>query len=222
MKKMLFITMLLITGAGSIALRQGLFSARPAAAAVDLSQLPPDLVVPAALPASIEDPRLLEAWIRLYAHAEPLELWDGTHLTGRDLAQFALDQAIPIIMDVDGYCQKGTCSRQYCAGDTCTYEGGQPGVEPIYVHAAHAADMPALVGTLAHELFHRMQPFGPVMDTRFEEYWAFRIEAMLNPEQALKFDGYDPMVSGYLALWIRDNGVYPYFKLADYPASVAP
>ena len=194
---------------------------KPAHRAIDLRYLPPELVIPAALPAGLEDPLLIEAWVRLYNHPEPFVLWDGTPLTGRALAEFLLDQAIPFVWDVQGRCGNASCSFQYCASDACTYEDGQPGVNPIYIFPAQAGDMPTLVSTLAHESFHRMQLFGPVHDTRFEEFWACKVSAAFNAQSGFKFDGYDPMVSGYLLLWIRDNGLTPYYDLPDYPPSIA-
>ena len=190
--------------------------------AVDLSYLPPELAIPAALPAGLDDPLLIEAWVRLYNHNEPLELWDGTTLTGRDLAQFLLDQAIPLVWDVQGRCRNASCSFQYCdpALETCRYDDGQPGVDAIYIFPAQAGDMPTLVSTLAHEGFHRMQLFGEVHDTRFEEFWACKVGAAFNAQSGFKFDGYDPLVSGYLLLWIRDNGLTPYYDLPNYPPSI--
>src|SRR5688572_13134726 len=208
MKKLLFVGLFVISSAlalASQAWRTTLAEAapllKPAHRAIDLSYLPPELVIPAALPDGLDDPTLIEAWIRLYNHNEPLELWDGTILTGRDLAQFLLDQAIPLVWDIQGRCHNASCSFQYCAGDTCTYEDGQPGVNAIYIFPAQAADMPTLVSTLAHESFHRMQLFGQVHDTRFEEFWACKVGAAFNAQSGFKFDGYDPLVSGYLLLW---------------------
>jgi hypothetical protein len=227
MKKTLFGALILITSA--VWMGRQAWSAQSAGVTlapkiaqrtVDLGFLPPDLVVPPALPANLDDPILIEAWIRLYNHTEPLELWDANSLTGRDLAQFLLEQDVPLVWDVQGRCRNASCSFQYCATDTCTYEDGQPGVDPIYLYPLHAADMPTLVATLAHESFHRMQFFGPVHDTRFEEFWACKVGAAFNPQNGHKFGGYDPMVAGYLLLWIRDNGLTPYYALPDYPPSI--
>jgi hypothetical protein len=197
-------------------------AAASAAQPVDLSHLSPDLVVPQKLPAAIQDATLLEAWIRLYNHQDPIQLWDGSSLTGRGLAEYLLDHGIPVVWDTGNVCGGGSCSVKHCARDTCTYGGGKPGVGPIYVRTAERADMPALVATLAHETFHRTQPFGPVADTRFEEYWAFRIEYHITAETWLTFGAYDPLDPNHLSLWIRENRLDPYFQLPEYPASVEP
>jgi len=206
-------------------------AARPAAAqtASDsqrqaLSQLPAGVVVPASLPAAITDPTLLEAWVRLYNHTDPIKLWNGTSLTGRSLAEFLLNHAIPVVWDTGKVCGGSSCSLIACApGDQgpCTYAQTPAGPTPIYVRAGEQGDMPALVDTLAHETFHRTQPFGAVPDTRFEEYWAFRIEYHISPESWLTFGAYDPLDPNHLNLWIRDNGLEPYFQMPEYPASMA-
>ena len=197
---------------------------------VDLSHLPADtcprrscvgLVVPARLPA-IQDATLLEAWIRLYNHQDPIRLWDGSSLTGRSLAEYLLDHGIPVVWDTGNVCGNGSCSVKACSAGTCSYDDGKPGVAPIYVRTAERDDMPALVATLAHETFHRTQPFGPVGDTRFEEYWAFRIEYHITAEAWLTFGAYDPLDPNHLNMWLRENRLDPYFQLPEYPASVEP
>jgi len=171
---------------------------------------------------NIQDPMLLEAWTRLYNHHDPVQLWDGSTLTGRDLAQYLMEQAIPVVWDTGHVCGNGSCSVHYCAEETCTYEDGKPGVDPILVYPTKAADMPSLVATLAHEIFHRTQPFGAVPATRFEEYWAFLIAAKISNAGWPKFGIYDPLDSGHLNLWIKENKLDPYFELPEYPATIVP
>ena len=229
MKKTLSLSLMVIAIA-SMALSAAFFvkpaGASTAAAAptqpVAVGQLPADMVVPALLPATIQDPTLLEAWIRLYNHQDAIPLWDGRTLTGRQLAQYLLDHAIPVVWDRDNVCGNGSCGLRYCTADVCTFESGKPGVDPIYVRPGESGDMPSLVATLAHEIFHRTQPFGAVRNTRFEEYWAFRIENHITPEAWLTFGPYDPMIPEHLNLWIQVNGLEPYFQLPEYPASIEP
>jgi|GEM_PF-2909209 len=228
MKQTLFVRLMFV--AGTVWLANQLWSTRLVGAmpelkharpAIDLSFLPSNLVIPPALPAGLEDPLLIEAWVRLYNHETPIELWDGTPITGRILAQALVDLAIPLVWDIEGYCGNASCSHQFCAGETCVYEDGQPGVDPIHINPLHAADMETLVVTLAHESFHRMMPFGPVHDSKFEDFWACKVSAAFDTRSGFTFDNYDPWMSGYQLLWIRDNGLTPYYSLPDYPPVIA-
>jgi len=168
---------------------------------------------------------MLEAWVRLYNHQEPITLWDGSTTTGLQLAQYALDQALPIVWDTGRVCGGGSCSLRYCDGTVCTFDNRlQPGVRPIYLAPVDQTDptyMQFLVGTLAHEIFHRTSPFGAVSDTKFEEYWAFRIGAAIGKNAAPNFDNIDPLISGELFIWLLKNRMSFYYLLPEYPASVA-
>jgi hypothetical protein len=232
MKKVMLIALLTFTAMGIVS--QPAFFVKTAEAfrgpaasnrAVTASRLPADLVVPQVLPSSIQDPILMEAWVRLYNHQEPIQLWDGSTMTGRYLAQYALDHGIPIVWDTGKVCSGGNCSVRYCDGDACLFADRlHPGVKPIYVapiEAPHGTNMRFLVGTLAHEIFHRTEPFGAVTDTKFEEYWAFRIGATIGKNAAPKFDGIDPLISGELYIWLLKNRMDFYYALPEYPASVA-
>jgi hypothetical protein len=199
----------------------------PAAAArsAALADLPSNLTIPVDLPSRIQDPVLLEAWVRLYNHQEPISLWDGSTLTGRQLAQYAQEQAIPIVWDTDKVCQGADCSVRYCDGAVCSFEDRlRPGIQPIYIapiNEPHGTNMQFLVGTLAHEIFHRTAPFGAVTDTKFEEYWAFRIGAAIGKNAAPNFQGIDPLISGELFVWLLKNRMTYYYAFPEYPASVA-
>jgi hypothetical protein len=183
-----------------------------------VAALSPELVVPQVLPATIDDPHMLEAWIRLYNHQDAITLWDGSTTSGRALAQYLLDRDIPVVWDIQNVCH-GSCSVRYCrsSSQTCGYEDGQPGVEPILVHVLYADDIPSLVLILAHEIFHRTQPFGPVKDTRFEEYWAFRLEAQITPAGAMNFNGFNPLSPAELDGWLHTNQLDGYMALPQYP-----
>lgn len=184
------------------------------------ARLAPELTVPARLPAEIEDADMLEAWVRLYNHTEPITLWDGSTTTGRALAQALVEQGIPVVWDDQHVCQV-SCSVRYCQGDgTCSYDDREPGTEPIYVNRLFAGDIPSLVLVLAHEMFHRTQPFGAAPNTRFEEYWAFRLEAQLAPESAIHFSGFNPLMPNDLDAWCHANGLDGYLTLPPYPAGV--
>lgn len=231
MKKAMLITLLTIASLGIVC--QPAFFVKTAEAfmgpatsnrAATLANLPSDLTVPQVLPSGIQDPILLEAWVRLYNHQEPIQLWDGRTLTGRQLAQYALDHAIPIVWDTGKVCSGGNCSVRYCDNGACTFDDGRGDIKPIYIapiEAPHSTDMQFLVGTLAHEIFHRTSPFGPVSDTKFEEYWAFRVGATVGKNAAPNFNGVDPLISGELYIWLLRNRMTFYYALPEYPASVA-
>jgi hypothetical protein len=232
MKKEMLITMLTITAMGIVS--QPAFFVKTAEAfmgpaasnrAVIVAHLPSDLVVPQVLPSSIQDPILLEAWVRLYNHQEPIQLWDGSTTTGRYLAQYALDHALPIVWDAGRVCAGGSCSLRYCDEALCQFDDRlHPGIKPIYIAPIaqpDATSMQFLVGTLAHEIFHRTSPFGAVTDTKFEEYWAFRIGSAIGKNAAPNFDNIDPLTSGELFIWLLKNRMSFYYLLPEYPASVA-
>jgi len=188
--------------------------------AVALPPLPLGLSVPDRLPRAIRDPQLLTAWIELYNHTEPIALWDGRTLTGRDLAQFVLDNDIPVVWDTNGVCGASSCSVLTCTDAGCTYADQSAGVDPLYIRPTLQGDSLGTLNALAHEIFHRTQPFGAVADTKFEEYWAYRVGNAIAPKTWPVFDGYDPLVSGWLFLWLANNHMGAYYPLADYPPIV--
>jgi hypothetical protein len=216
-----------------IALASAALAARPAAAAKAdprraalVNSLPADVIVPAELPAGIEDAMLLEAWVRLYNHTEAVTLWDGTTTTGRALAEYALVHGLPVVWDTDGVCGGGSCSQKFCVAgqDVCDFEDGQPGVDPIYIKPMaqpFGSGMEDLVSTLAHEIYHRTQPFGTVHDSRYEEYWAYFVGEKVSGAKVIDFGAYDPRDAGHLNLWIKANRLDAYFKLPEYPAAIA-
>jgi hypothetical protein len=231
MKKI--ISLSLVTLISLIVLVSAALLARPAVAAQPntrraalINSLPADVVVPALLPAGIEDPMLLEAWVRLYNHTEAVALWDGSTLTGRALAEFAVVHGLPVVWDTRGVCGGGSCSQAFClhGKDICDYDDGQPGVDPIYIKPMaqpFGSGMQDLVSTLAHEIYHRTQPFGAVHDTRFEEYWAYFVGEKISGAKVIDFGVYDPRDAGHLNLWIKENRLDGYFTLPEYPAAVA-
>ena len=234
MKKALWITVTTIITLGILSqsalvvkTAEAFFDPAAAARAALRRQLATSLEIPASLPSAIQDPALLEAWVRLYNHQEPIQLWDGPTITGRQLAQFALAHDLPIVWDTARVCKGGDCSLRYCEphSNVCSFEDRlHPGVQPIYIAPIaepQGANMQFLVGTLAHEIFHRTAPFGAVSDTKFEEYWAFRIGAAIGRNAAPNFAGIDPLISGELYIWLLKNKLSFYFSLPEYPASAA-
>ncbi len=173
------------------------------------------------LPAAISDPLLLAAWLRIYQQQALIQPSGAAAVSGRRLAQFARQQAIPVVWDTAQVCKGGSCSVLHCGGERCTYDDGRPGVDPIYIAPSERADLQALTRTLAHEIFHRMQPFGPVRTTRYEEYWAFRVGTDVAQASWPRFDGFDPLDPLFLTLWIQVNRLGYYLQLPEYPAAVA-
>jgi hypothetical protein len=213
---------------------------------VIVARLPAGLIVPAVLPAGVQDPMLLEAWIRVYQQQDPIHLWGNVTVSGRGLALYMLEHSIPLVWDTGNVCGNGSCSVLSCAEDRCTYDDGKPApqggdpaqhlsglgvpaphggevpsVAPIYVALLKQGDMPSLISTLAHEIFHRTQPFGPVRSTRFEEYWAFLIGARVSKSAWPTFGAFDPLNPEQLNLWLQLNGLAYYFQYPEYPAGVA-
>ncbi len=231
MKKTLFVTLItlaamLIVNQRDLFVKTAEAFMGPASRNTALAQLPAGLVVPEVLPSGIQDPILLEAWVRLYNHQEPIQLWDGRTLTGRQLAQYALDHNLPIVWDTARVCRGGDCSvRYFDKGGVYSFDNPlHPGVQPIYIAPIadpRGANMQFLVGTLAHEIFHRTAAFGAVSDTKFEEFWAFRIGAAIGKNAAPNFNGIDPLTSGELYIWLLKNKLSFYYGLPEYPASVA-
>src|SRR5262245_41701667 len=173
------------------------------------------------LPESITDPLLLAAWLRVYQQTEVIQPTGSAAVSGRSLAQFLRAQAIPVVWDTKNVCGGGSCSVLDCNRLGCGYTSKQPGVPPIYIAATQGADMQSLTRTLAHEIFHRTQPFGHVLGTRYEEYWAFRVGAAIAQADWPVFGQYDPLDPDHLNLWIRENRLDYYFTMPEYPEAVA-
>jgi hypothetical protein len=173
------------------------------------------------LPAAITDPLLLAAWQRVYQQTELIQPTGSVAVSGRSLAQFVREQAIPVLWDTHNVCSGGSCSVLDCGRQGCAYTSKQPGVLPIYIARSQGDDRQSLTRTLAHEIFHRTQPFGRVLGTRYEEYWAFRVGARIAQADWPVFGQYDPLDPDHLNLWIRENRLDYYFQLPAYPQAVA-
>jgi hypothetical protein len=175
---------------------------------LDLKDLPPILEIPSVLPTTIQDTKLLGAWIRLYNRPGPIFQWDGSLLTGKGMAQLILDQAIPVVWDTQKNCSGYGCSVCYCGDHTCTFDGEYPVADPIYIDPALKADPNALLGTLTHEIYHRMEPFGGVRDTLFEEYSAYAVETQITHAAWPVFGIFDPLVPDQIIQWFKFNAIY--------------
>jgi hypothetical protein len=170
----------------------------------------------------IQDILLLEAWTQLYDRQEKVQLWDGRSISGHDLAQFVLDNAIPVVWDTEGVCGRSSCSVHYFDGETWGFEDGQAGVDPIYISPL-LKDMPAsrLENAVAHEIFHRTKPFGAVRDTQFEEFTAYYVGDQITHttgERLTRTNGLDAVS---LKQWFIDHDLTEYLDLDPYPLGMA-
>ena len=78
-----------------------------------------------------------------------------------------------------------------------------------------------LVDTIAHEIFHRMQPYGKIKITQFEEFSAIYLAAKISGVSNITVNGnYNPLNPKSLRQWLIDTGAYSYFDLNPYPKSV--
>ena len=170
----------------------------------------------------IQDPQLQQGWELLNQHTELIQLPDGRSLSGHTLAQFVLENGIPVQWDAQNICKGSSCSKKYCADGVCDYEDGLPGVDPIYLNASirdlGGERMSRTVESMAHEIFHRMQPFGLGKTTLFEEFNAYFLSTRISGAAWTGFEGYDPLKSACLQRWFADrNLLYGYTDLELYP-----
>jgi hypothetical protein len=178
------------------------------------------------LEVQIKDADLLESWNTLRSLQNPVSLWNGETVSGAELAQFLLEAQIPVMWGTDEICGGGSCSRQYCSMDgDCSFEDGKPGIDPIYINPSvrnqTTGKASRLVNELAHEIFHRTQPFGTGPDTQLEEYWAFYVGAQVSGGSYLEFTGIDPLDPPQLQSWFSHPGMQGYLKLDAYPERIA-
>lgn len=170
----------------------------------------------------IQDPLIQKAWDYLDTLEEPVMLWDGSTLTGKSLAQFLRASQIPVVWDDEGACRGSSCSQQFCdSNGACGYEDGKPGVAPIYLNPGardqKVGQTARIAAEMAHEIFHRRQPFGGVKISQFEEYWAFNTQTQIFKASWPDFKGYDPMDANSLQQWFSMHMMAGYLKLDPYP-----
>jgi hypothetical protein len=108
-----------------------------------------------------------------------------------------------------------------CLAEQCSYPSPAGSVAPVYVTPSKRGDLPSLTSTLAHEIFHRTQPFGPVGNTRYQEYWAFLVGARVAHTDWPSFEGYHPLDPDQLNVWFRENSMAYYLQIPEYLAAVA-
>ena len=180
-----------------------------------VNKLQPELVIPRTLPSTIQDPKLMAAWIYLYNQQERIQLWDGSTLSGQQLAQFVLDNQTPVEWGTNDICQGNSCVLRFsCQNEQC----------PIYITASLKdkanSDIVPLAETLAHEIFHHTEPFGYVKDTRFEEFLAFYVASRITKTSWVNFDGYDPLNPACVKLWFVNHHLTVFNDYTLYPRAV--
>jgi hypothetical protein len=172
--------------------------------------LPAGFVVPDDLPAKIDDPLLLTAWVYLYNHSEPITIHNGQTVSGRELAEYARTQRIPILWSSEDICRNNSCSiRPACKDATCVAKFKNKKTITIYLSPRYQEEsvemLPNLAGSLAHELYHHQLPFGPMKTSLYEEYWAYFIGGSISKASWATFDGYNPLQAACLKQWFSDH-----------------
>jgi hypothetical protein len=171
---------------------------------------------------AIQDELILAGWDALHSMTEPVQLADGMVVSGESLAQFLVESQIPVVWGSEAICGGSSCSKQYCTLDgDCSFEDGQPGIDPIYLNNAIRSQSTGMIERLArelgHEAFHRMQVFGSGKITQIEEYWAFYLDTQLVKADYPSFDGVDPQNPQQLAGWFTNRSMPGYLRLDPYP-----
>ena len=188
-----------------------------------LDSQPIPLRMPTELPTSIHDPLLMAGWIYLYNQERTFQLWDGSSLSGRMLAEFVFENNITILWGTPDICHGISCSpKPVCTKEPCTGENLE--FSPIYITASlknvPEGEIIRLVELIAHEIFHHTQPFGFVYDTLFEEYWAFYVGMQVVQNVWGDFDRYNSRNNACLKLWFMEHGLTVYFGIDPYPQSM--
>jgi hypothetical protein len=169
-------------------------------------------------PNPIQDPQLRQAWDQLNALTEPVQLPDGSTLTGHGLAQFVLNQNITIQWDENNTCKGSSCSvRSHIHGETAwTIDG------PIYLRLGLKDEtMSLVVEAMAHEIYHYTQPFGQVNDSLYEEYMAFNSSARIAHTTGMDDACANPMQPDCLKHWFEVHRLmYGYTQFQVYPPSL--
>jgi len=229
MKTILIITnliiMILTTAACSPTIEISEMNELPAAKRLPdsyVSMLPENYEIPSQLPSTIKDPLILTAWVFLYNQQETIYLYDNEVLTGRNLALYVIEGKIPVKWGSDKICNGNSCSaRPICRDADCISNLKVEKAYPVFLSLRYqdtnSDTLPALAGSIAHELFHHTLPFGAVDASLYEEYWAFYVGAQIEKADWANFTGYQPLNSACLKQWFRMHDRTGYFGIDMYP-----
>jgi hypothetical protein len=189
------------------------------------SLLPEGYTIPVKLPKTIDGPHLLAAWVYLYNQTDSITIHDGSRLTGRSLAEMVIQHKVPVLWGNEDICHDNSCAKRYmCKTMGCVDSYSPDKVYPIYIarryQDAEAYPLARLAASLAHELYHHSQPFGPVESSQYEEYWAYYVGIQIEQSKVAIFDRYPPTVSACLKAWFRVHDLKDYLSLEAYPITL--
>jgi hypothetical protein len=179
----------------------------------DLDHFSADIKIPPVLPRTIQEPLLMKGWIALYNRQDPVGLWDGYIISGRQLAEYVIEQEVEV---------KWNTNPSYTGSWVDRSGTGNVYITPEFKDQTEG-QMTRLIEILAHELFHRTAPFGKVSTTLYEEYWAFYTGAYVAGIGQAMFYYTNPLNSASLETWFvyQNRGSYPK-KFDRYPEEINP
>jgi hypothetical protein len=173
------------------------------------------------LPATIKDAMLLNAWQYLYSQTQPIQMWDGSSLTGQQLAQLVIDERISIVWDTKNVCNGYNCApRSICADANCNAKD-YPVYMALYAKEEITKNIASLAALMGHEIYHHSEPFGKVADTQFEEYWAYTIQSNIENSAWKNEVQKDTLNRHCLRQWFVDHKMTHYLDQTAYPQSIS-
>jgi hypothetical protein len=190
-----------------------------------LQLLPAGTRIPDDLPAKITDPQLLAGWIYLYYQTTALPSWDGSGLTGKALAEYLRDQQVTVRWNTGDLGNGYSCTARVVCNWLCKLGGKVHNSNPILIDLRYQdpqkSNLARLAGSLAHETYHHMLPFGPGDDTLYEEYYAFLTGSSIAQIDQQDFTGINPLKAACLKQFFANTGRDYYNAMAAFPAVVA-
>lgn len=105
------------------------------------------------------------------------------------------------------------------------YDDGKPGVDPIYLNMSILKlddnRLDRTIESMAHEIYHRTEPYGKADSSLYEEFSAYFISTHISGATWTNIEAYDPRKPACLTRWFNDrNLMYGYEGIDPYPASV--
>lgn len=171
------------------------------------------------LPSTIGDAQLLAAWIYLYNQVDVIGMGDGSQWSGKALAELLLKNHVPVVWNTENQLLSYTV-RPNCADVKCSRRDEMD--YPIYISPRLKSSLVnQIAGTLAHEAYHHSEPYGKVADTLYEEYWAFKVGAIISDEAWVPlFDG-EETNPFCLKQWFSGNFFVVDYQMQEYPEEIS-